>query len=64
MKKELSKHPLTTKEFIIMVVMGLAIWRVPLWVFDLGAILAGLLPVLGFTIGYGVVMLIRRIKQK
>ena len=58
------QKPLTTKEFIIMVIIGLIIWRIPLFIFDLGAIWAGLLPILGFAIGYLVVKLIRKINKK
>lgn len=58
------QQKISTKEFIIMIIIGLIIWRVPLWIFDFGIIWAGLLPVLGFTIGYWIVMLIRKIKQK
>jgi hypothetical protein len=58
------QKPLTTKEFIIMVVAGLIIWRVPLFFLQFGVIWAGLLPVVGFGIGYWVVMLMRGRKNK
>ncbi len=59
------KRPFTTKEFIIMVIIGVAIWWIPKWVFKLeGIIISALLPVIGFTIGHWIVMLLRKIKRK
>jgi hypothetical protein len=54
------QKPLTTKEFIIMVITGLVIWRVPLFFFQFGVMWSVLLPVVGFGIGYWVVMLLRK----
>jgi hypothetical protein len=57
------QKPLTTKEFIIMIIIGLIIWRIPLFFFQFGVIWAGLLPIVGFSIGYWFVMLLRRWKK-
>ena len=58
------QKPLTTKEFVIMIIIGLIIWRIPLYIYDLGAIWAGLLPVMGFAVGYWIVLLIRKLNKK
>ncbi len=61
----IEKQPFTTKEFIIIVIIGILIWRIPQWVFHIeGIIISGLLPVIGFGIGYWIVILIRKIKGR
>ena len=63
--QKIQNKPLTTKEFIIMVVIGIIIWYTPKWFFGIdGIIISGLLPIIGFGIGYLVVMLLRKIKKR
>ena len=62
---ENQKQPLTTKEFIIMVIIAIIIWRIPQWFFHIeGIIFSALLPIIGFGIGYWTVMLLRKIKME
>ena len=62
MKKK--KQKMTTKEFMVMVVIALIIWRAPLLIWDLGIIVSGLLPVIGFGIGALVVSFLRKINKQ
>lgn len=61
-KKKISSFE--TKEFVLVVIIAMIIWWVPKWIFNIqGAIISGLLPVISFTIGYFVVILLRSVKR-
>ena len=61
--KNKQKNEFTKKEFIIIVVIALLIWRIPPLFFDLGAIIVGLLAALGFVIGVLFILVLRKIKK-
>lgn len=63
-KIQFSKN-MTNKEFVIMIIIGVAIWWVPKWIFHIqGIIISGLLPVIGFAIGYGIVIILRKFRKR
>ena len=62
MNKKIGNFELS--EFVLIVIIAVSIWWVPQWIFDIkGAFISGLLSVMGFALGWIIVILIRKIKR-